>query len=81
MKTTIDIADNLFFQVKELSQREKVTIRDLVEEGLDLVLNRHRTLTGYRAEPVTFNGGGLSQEFQNASWETIRDAVYHGSGS
>ena len=81
MKTTIDIADNLFRQVKSLSLRENVTIRDLVEEGLDLMLRRHNSLTRYRAEPVTFKGNGILPEFQNASWKTIRDAVYNGNGS
>ncbi len=81
MKTTIDIADNLLHQIKELSRREQTTIRDLVEEGLDLVLNRYGTLTSYRAEPVIFTGDGISPEFQNASWEIIRDAAYHGRGS
>jgi len=81
MKTTIDIADNLFLQVKNLSLREKVTIRELVEEGLDLMLKRHNTLKRYRAEPVTFKGNGILPEFQNASWDTIRDAVYNGNRS
>ena len=81
MKTTIDISDNLFRQVKALSRRESVTIRELTEEGLVLMLQRRKQQTSRRVTPVTFKGKGLTPEFQNASWEALRDVVYSGRGS
>ena len=30
---------------------------------------------------VTFKGNGLAPEFQGASWEKIRDAIYEGRGA
>ena len=81
MKTTIDISDHLMQRAKELSRREKVTLREIVEEGLDLVLAKRDLSVGYRTMPVTFKGEGISTELQNASWETIRDIVYDGHGS
>ena len=29
-----------------------------------------------KVEPVTFKGKGLQPEFEDASWEKIRDAIY-----
>ena len=81
MKTTIDIADNLLERIKLLSRREDVTIRQLVEEGLDFVLRTHESATKYHVMPVTFKGNGLSPEFEHASWGTIRDAAYEDHGS
>ena len=40
MKTTIDIADALFERAKVLAERDKTTLRALVEEGLRAVLER-----------------------------------------
>lgn len=43
MKTTIDIADALFAEAKAQAQKEGVTLRALVEEGLRDVLGRRGT--------------------------------------
>jgi hypothetical protein len=76
MKTTIDIADDLLAQGKQVAEREHVTLRSLVEEGLRYVLTHRRQGKAFRWKPVTFKGKGLSPEFANANWDGIRSAIY-----
>ena len=81
MKTTIDIADDLLLRGKKTAKQENLTLRELVEEGLHLALNRREAKKPFRWKPVTFKGGGLTPEFANAGWEKIRDAIYEGRGA
>ena len=82
MKTTIEIADDLFARAQGLARREKTTFRALTEEGLRLVL-REKTQRKPKPLPplVTVRGGGLTEEFKNATWEQIRDEIYRGHGA
>lgn len=78
MKTTIEIADDLFERAQNLARREKTTFRSVTEQGLRLVLKQKQTKTKrQRWKPVT-KGGGLNPEFRDWSWEKIRDLVYEG---
>ncbi len=43
MKTTIEIADDLFEQAQQLARQERTTFRAVTEEGLWLVLKERRT--------------------------------------
>jgi hypothetical protein len=81
MKTTIEIADDLFERAQKLARAEKTTFRALTEEGLRLVLKEKRSTPKKLPPLVTAGGGGLTDAFKNASWETIRDAIYRGQGA
>lgn len=76
MKTTIDIADDLFLRSKQLSRERGVTLRELVSEGLVLVVEKRVFKPAFRAKAVTFKGNGLAPEFRDVSWGVIRDAAY-----
>jgi len=80
MKTTIEISDNLLRRAKEQAKKEKLTLRELMEEGLEMVLSARSRRKPYRVKPVVFKGKGLSPEFQHTSWSRIRDAAYEGRG-
>lgn len=80
MKTTIDIADNIMERSRQLARREKSTFRDLVEEGLLLVIDRRTNEKKSKIKPVTVKGNGLTDAFANASWSQIRQAAYEGHG-
>lgn len=80
MKTTIDIADNIMERSKQVARREKSTFRDLVEEGLLLVIDRRTNAKKTKIEPVTVKGNGLTEPFANASWGQIRQTAYEGHG-
>ena len=74
MKTTIEIADSLLIRAKALALDQKVTLRSLIEESLAARLDQPPSRT--TVKPVTFNGKGLSREFEDASWAKICDAIY-----
>jgi hypothetical protein len=80
MKTTIEIADDLFERARAVARKEKTTLRSLTEEGLRLVLKAKQQAKSQKFPPlVTVGGRGLSDEFRNRGWEKIRDEIYHGA--
>ena len=82
MKTTIEIADDLFERVQRVARKEKTTFRSLTEQGLRIVLKEKQAKPAkWKWKPVTFKGGGLTDEFKNAPWEKIRDEIYKGHGA
>ena len=74
MKTTIEISDNLLIRAKKRAREKHITLRSLIEESLAASLDQ--PLPTKRVVPVTFKGRGLSRDFEGASWEKIRDAIY-----
>lgn len=81
MKTTVDIASNILGPSRELARRDQTTLRELIHEGLELVLERHQTRAKVAVKPVTFRGRGLAPQFRRAHWARVRDAAYEGRGS
>lgn len=80
MKTTIEIPDPVFTEAKRVAQREKSTLRALVEEGLRLVLERRGEEGRFRLRDASVDGQGLRPELRGASWDEIRDLAYRGRG-
>ncbi len=80
MKTTIDIADALYDEVRRVAHEEKSTVKALVEEGLRHTLALHKQRTPFTLRDATFKGSGLQPEFSGASWDQIRNAAYEGHG-
>jgi len=82
MKTTIEIADDLFERARQVARKEKTTFRSLTERGLRLVLKEQEDKPiRWKWKPVTFKGDGLTDEFKHASWDKIRDEIYKGHGA
>ncbi len=81
MKTTIEIADDLFERAQRLARKEKTTFRSLTEQGLRIVLKKKQGKPRNLPPLVTFRGEGLTDEFKNASWDKIRDVIYKGHGA
>jgi len=81
MKTTIEIADDLFERTRRLARSEKRTFRSLTEQGLRLVLEEKQARPKKLPPLVTVRGRGLSDEFKHASWDKIRDEIYRGRGA
>lgn len=81
MKTTIDISDHLLQRAKKLAREENTSLKELTEQGLAIVIEKHISRTPYVVKPVVFNGQGLSPEFKGKSWAEIKQEIYRGYGS
>jgi hypothetical protein len=81
MKTTIDISDSILLEAKQLACEQNVTLRNLTEEGLRKVIEERSARKPCQIHPVTFQGEGLSAEFQGVAWAQMRDAAYEGRGA
>lgn len=80
MKTTIEIADDLFERAQRVAREEKTTFRSLTEQGLRLVLKEKQSKPK-RLPPLITVPGGLTGEFKDTPWEKIRDEIYKGRGA
>ena len=81
LKTTLDITDTLFEEAKRIAARDGETLRSLVEQGLRKVITERQAKTRpFKLKDASFGGGGLTPEFQNATWAEILEASYEGRG-
>jgi len=81
MKTTIEISDALLEAARQVSRREKTTVRSLVEEGLRKVIAEREGKRTFKLRKATFKGNGLQPQVTGASWERIRGLIYEGRGA
>ena len=81
MKTTIEIAPSLLESAKRLAQREGVTLRLLVEEGLRAVLSARESRKRFRLKDAGFKGRGLQPGVEEGRWVELRDEIYEGRGA
>ncbi len=58
-----------------------MTLKELVELGLQCMLETKVKRSSHSIKPVTFKGKGLSPQFRGASWDGIRNAAYEGRGT
>jgi hypothetical protein len=80
MKTTIDIPDALFSELRKLASREGTTLKAVVEEGIRRILLERKRGRRFRLRKATFKGDGLQPQVAGSSWERIRDMAYEGRG-
>jgi hypothetical protein len=81
MKVSIEIEDGLLSRAKRQARREKITLDALMERGLLLVFEKRQSKSRvWKWKPITC-GGGLTEEFKDASWFKIRDEIYRGRGT
>lgn len=75
MKTTMEINDELMRQVRRIVQRDGVTLKSLVEQGLRLILKRQNVPPQRkRPQPVVFKGEpGFCPEFQGKDWAAFKE--------
>ncbi len=77
MKTTVEIADSLFDQAKALAQKEGLSFRILVEEGLRTVLEARTNTPSkpFRLRDGRFRGGkGLQSGIK---WANLTSLAYN----
>ena len=81
MKTTIDIAGALFERAKLLAERDKTTLRALVEEGLLAVLERRaRSGKPFRLRDESVAGNGVRPDIDLTNRDQMLALMYEGRG-
>lgn len=80
MKTTIDLPEPLLEEAKRIAARDSLTLRELVEAGLRMVLKERRARRTFQLPDARVGGNGLHPDVQDASWERIRELIYEGRG-
>ena len=82
MKTTIDVADALLREAREVAVRDHTTLKELVQEGLRRVLEERRPRRqAFRLRAVEAGGGGFQPDFADGDWQRVRDEIYRGRGT
>jgi hypothetical protein len=81
MKTTVELPDPLFVQARRYASTRNMTMKALIEQGLRKVMAEKKEDPKFRLRDGSFEGNGLTPEFQSATWEQIRDAIYEGRGA
>ena len=81
MKTTVEIGDGTLIAAKELARRDGTTLRNLIEEGLRLVLEKHHQESRFRLRNASVNGEGIVASLEGSSWSEIKDLVYEDHGA
>ncbi len=76
MKTTIELSDALFAEAKALAQANQTTLRAIMEEGLQLVLERMRKPEKFVLSDCSFKGEGLQPGQESLTWDQVRDMGY-----
>lgn len=78
MKTSMDIAEPLWHEVKQLARQRGTTTKSLVEQALVRLLAEaaDEGASAFRLRDVTFGTGGVTTEFAGVGWEQLRDAIY-----
>jgi hypothetical protein len=74
MKTTIEIADDLFAHAQRVARRKNRTFRSLAEQGLRIVLKEEDSAPQERKwKPITRGGGFATEDISKMNWERLRD--------
>lgn len=77
MKTTLDLNDTLLAEAKIVAARQRTTLTRLIEEGLQLRLQKQRTPAKPVRLPVYRGKGGLMPGLDGLSNKALLDAADH----
>ena len=80
MKTTVQIPDPLFEEARKVAQREKTTLKALIEKGLRKVLSEYKQPNQFKLRNASFKGNGLQSHLGDETWDQIRSTSYEGRG-
>lgn len=76
MITTINIQDELLARAKRYAQRTERPLRDVVEEGLRLVLSTEFPHERYVLPDHSVGEVGGRDPLETYSWQDLRDVIY-----
>jgi hypothetical protein len=77
VKTTLEIQDTLLDRAKRLSKRTGKPLRQLVEQGLELVLESESDRGArYQLPDRSVGRAGAPNPLEGWSWQDLRDEIY-----
>ncbi len=74
MKTMANISDPVLEEARNQAPRDGTTLRALIEHGLRTVIEETKNQPPFKLRDARFRGEGLQPEYENASWDEIREA-------
>ena len=81
MKTTIQLPDSLYKEIRKLAHQEQSTVKAIVEESLRRTLSERQRSSRFRLRKASFKGNGLQPHFAGTSWDQILHVSYEGRGA
>lgn len=76
MKTTVEIADGLLQEAKEVAKESDVTLRELIESGLRKELkDRSAPREKFVWKDLSYGDGGLREPFSWNDWAAIKEVA------
>ena len=80
MRTTIDLPDALFAKARRLAHARGTTLRELMIEGLETVIDQNRRAPKFQLHDASYGKGGLVEGLDETKWDRTRDLAYEGRG-
>jgi hypothetical protein len=78
MKTTVEISESLLAEAKSLARERRSTLRQVIEEGLRIVIEKeHVPRKRFKLRDGSFRGEGMVKDF---TWPELRALIYEGRG-
>lgn len=79
-KTTVEIRAPLLEAAKAIAKREKISLRALIEEGLETAIERRNSTEAFKLRDESFGESGLQAGIREGDWSEIRRMIYEGRG-
>ena len=77
MKTTVQIPDALLAEIQQIATKNKTTLRALMQEGLQHVVERERTKKKpFKLKDCSVGDPNAPWPLEDKSWEEIRAIAY-----
>lgn len=81
MKTTIDIADDLFLQAKRIASENSTTLEEIVQMALRRFFEQEKArVSSFTLRDASVEGNGVQPGIDEGDWAEIRHLVYEGRG-
>lgn len=81
MKTTIEISNSLFKELRKYTAEHGITIKAAVENALRFLLSKQKAvLKVFHLKDASFGGEGLQSGVSLSDWSDIRKKIYEDRG-
>jgi len=81
MKTTVELNDSLFEELKNYASQHHTTLRAILDSALRSFLKQQIMGTPpFQMRRATFSGDGLQSGIDESDWNKIRSHIYEDQG-